>query len=367
MPNRGEGERFFMKAPSHYLARLGVLLVLLTVVLSACGGNANGNTSSNANSPITVHLGYFPNVTHAVALVGVANGTFAKALGPNKLDASKTFNAGPALMEALSAGDIDIGYVGPNPAINTYVKSHGDALRIIAGASSGGASFIVRPGANIHGPQDLHGKKLASPQKGGTQDISLRHYLQQNGLKSTDDGGDVQIIPTDNANILNEFKLGQIDGAWVPEPWASRLLTEANGQLLVDERTLWPNNKFITTLVVVRKDFLDQYPDIVQKFLAAHVETVQYINNNPEQAQKIVNEQLKKLTGKALSTTVLAGSFKKQDITYDPLASTLFKAADNAYALGFLGLTKPDLTGIIDLDPLNTVLSQKGLQKVSAS
>ncbi|GCE21037.1 ABC transporter substrate-binding protein [Dictyobacter kobayashii] len=362
-----------MKASSHRIPRILAFLLLLSLALAACGSDSNTSTnssnggSSQSSSPVTVHLGYFPNITHAVALVGVANGTFARALGNNTLDASKTFNAGPALMEALTAGDIDIGYVGPNPAINTYVTTHGDALRIIAGASSGGASFIVRPGANIKTASDLKGKKLATPQKGGTQDIALRHYLQINNLKTTDNGGDIQILPTDNANILNEFKQGQIDGAWVPEPWASRLVNEANGTIFLDERSTWPNNKFITTLVVVRKDFLDQHPDIVQKFLQAHVETVQYINNNLPAAEKVANEQLKKLTGKALSAKAIDGSFKRLDITYDPLASTLFKSADNAYALGFLGHSKPDLTGIFSLDQLNSVLSSKGLPKVTAS
>ena len=357
-----------MKAPSRHYPHVFSLLLLLTLLLAACGGSNSGGTgSTDSNSPVTVHLGYFPNITHAIALVGVARGTFQQALGSDKLDASKTFNAGPALIEALLAGDIDIGYVGPNPAINGYVKSHGEALRIIAGASSGGALFIVRPGANIQSPQDLNGKKLATPQKGGTQDVSLRHYLQVHGLKSSDQGGNVEIIPTDNPNIITEFKTGQIDGAWVPEPWASRLILEGQGKVFVDERTLWPNNKFVTTNLIVRKDFLDQHPDIVKKFLQAHVETAQYINSNPQAAQKIVNDQLKKLTGKPLATKVISQAFKNLDITYDPLAPTLFKSADDAYALGFLGSSKPDLNGILYLDPLNSVLASKGLAKVATA
>jgi NitT/TauT family transport system substrate-binding protein len=358
------------KAPaSRQYPSIFSLLLLLTLLLAACGGTTNSSTSTTANNnaPVTVHLGYFPNITHAVALVGIARGTFQQALGSDKLDASKTFNAGPALIEALLAGDIDIGYVGPNPAINGYVKSHGEALRIIAGASSGGALFIVRPGAHIQSPQDLSGKKLATPQKGGTQDVSLRHYLQQHGLKSTDQGGNVQIIPTDNPNIITEFKAGQIDGAWVPEPYASRLIVEAKGTVFVDERTLWPDNKFVTTNVVVRKDFLDQHPDVVKKFLQAHVETVQYINSNPQAAQQVVNDQLKKLSGKALATAVITQAFKNLDITYDPLAATLFKSADDAYALGFLGMSKPDLNGILYLDPLNSILTSKGLAKVATA
>lgn len=358
-----------MKAPSRHYPRIFSLLLLLTLALAACGGDtASGSTgSTGATAPVTVHLGYFPNITHAIALVGVAQGSFQKALGSDKLDASKTFNAGPALIEALLAGDIDIGYVGPNPAINGYVKSHGEALRIIAGASSGGALFIVRPDAHIQSPADLNGKKLATPQKGGTQDISLRHYLQQHGLKTSDQGGSVQIIPTDNPNILTEFKAGQIDGAWVPEPWASRLILEGKGKAFVDERTLWPGGKFVTTNVVVRKDFLDQHPDTVKKFLQAHVEVAQYINSNPDEAQKLTNDQLKKLTGKPLATATIAQAFKNQDITYDPLAASLFTSADNAYTLGFLGTSKPNLKDIYDLDPLNSVLTSKGLAKVAAS
>jgi len=360
-----------MRIPSRRFSRVLTLLTLLTLTiftLAACGSStASSSTTSGNSSSITVHLGYFPNITHAVALVGVARGTFQQALGSNVTLDTKTFNAGPALIEALFAGDIDIGYVGPNPAINGYVKSNGEALRIIAGASSGGALFIVRPGANIHSPKDLSGKKFASPQLGGTQDVSLRHYLQQNGLKTVDKGGTVQIIPAQNPDILTMFKQGRIDGAWMPEPWASRLIAEDNGQVFVDERTLWPNNKFTTTVVVARKAFLDQHPDLVAKFLQAHVETVQYINTNTESAKTIVNSQLKTLSGKALATAVINGSFKNLDITYDPLAPTLFKAADSAYELGFLGKSKPDLSNIFDLKSLNTVLKSKGLAPVTGS
>ncbi|HZO71356.1 MAG TPA: ABC transporter substrate-binding protein [Ktedonobacteraceae bacterium] len=354
-----------MKKSSLHLFYSTTILTFLVFMFAACG---NGNTSISSNgSSLTVHLGYFPNLTHAVALVGVARGTFQQALGPNVTLDTKTFNAGPALIEALFAGDIDIGYVGPNPAINGYVKSKGQALRIIAGASSGGALFIVRPGAHIETPQDLNGKKFATPQLGGTQDVSLRFYLQQHGLKTTDKGGTVQIIPTDNANIITLFKQGQIDGAWVPEPYASRLIVEARGTVFVDERMLWPDNKFVTTNVVVRKQFLDQHPDLVAKFLQAHVEVVQSINSDPSGAQQTINDELKQLTGQGLAPQVIDLAFKNLDITYDPLASTLFKAADSAYALGFLGSSKPDLKGIYALGPLNSVLTSKGLPVVAAA
>lgn len=344
----------------HYLQRI-LLLLLLSLTLQACSSTASDNSQSNG--PITVHLAYFPNLTHALALVGIARGTFQHDMGLHHLDI-KTFNAGPDLINALLAGSIDIGYVGPNPAINGYITSHG-GLRIISGASSGGAMLIVRPGATIKTVQDLNGKKLADPQIGGTQDISLRHYLQEHGLKTTDQGGTIQIIPTDNSNILNEFKQGQIDGAWVPEPWASRLVIEDRGQVFVDERDLWPNHKFVTTNVVVRTAFLDQHPDIVKEFLQADVETVQYMQSNPDAAKTLINSQLQKLTGKPLASAVIDLALKHLDVTYDPLASTLFQTANNAYTLKLLE-NKPDV-GIYDLNPLNAVLASKELPKVSAS
>src|SRR3989440_1776475 len=296
---------------------LTALFLLFAVALIGCGSQSSSN-----NGPVSLNLGYFPNLTHAVALVGVERGTFKSALGSNVKLETKTFNAGPALIEALFAGDIDIGYVGPNPAINGYVKSHGQALRIIAGAASGGALFVVRSDEHIQTPGDLANKKFATPQLGGTQDVALRYYLQQHGLKTTDKGGNVQIVPTDPANILTLFKEGSIDGAWVAEPWGTRLLDEGKGQLYLDERTQWPNEKFVTTNVIVRKQFLDQYPDLVNKFLGAHVDTIGYIKNNPTSAQSIVNSEIKRITGKSLPSTVIAQAFTNLDITYDPLVST---------------------------------------------
>ncbi len=352
-----------MKSPFTYGPRMLALSLLLLLVLAGCGSQTASGSSSSG--PVTLNLGYFPNLTHAVALVGVGRGTFQNALGPNVKLETKTFNAGPALIEALFAGDIDIGYVGPSPAINGYVKSHGQALRIIAGAASGGALLIVRPGANIQTASDLANKKIADPQLGGTQDVSLRYYLQQHSLQAADKGGNVQIIPTDNSTILTLFKQGKIDGAWVPEPWATRLVVEDKGKVFVDERTLWPNDKFITTDVVVRTAFLNAHPDLVNKFLQAHVDTVQYISSNTASAKSIANTQIKLITGKALPSNEMDMAFDHLDITYDPLTSTLAESANRAFVLGFLGSTKPDLTGIFYLGPLNQILASKGLPTVS--
>ena len=351
-----------MRTTIIHLWRIIPLFMLLAFILVGCGAQSSNN---NPTGPFTLRLGYFPNLTHAVALVGVARGTFKDALGPNVHLETKTFNAGPALIEALFASDIDIGYIGPNPAINGYIKSNGAALRIIAGASSGGALFVVRPGARIQSPRDLANKKFATPQVGGTQDVALRYYLQQHGLQTADKGGNVQIIPTDNPNILSLFQQGKIDGAWVPEPWATRLLIEGNGTVFLDERSLWPRGQFVTTNVVVRTAFLQEHPDLVKKFLQAHVETVQYILKNQVNAKEIVNSEIQQITGKALAKKVLDQAYTNLNITYDPLTSTLLQSADRAYSLGFLGQSKPDLTGIYHLRELNAVLASRGLASVA--
>ncbi len=358
--------------------RLAAFILPLLLIITACGSGtpAAGPTTAPAaattaaptgGEATTVHLAYFPNLTHAVALVGTANGTFQKALGPNVTIDVKTFNAGPALIEALFAGEIDIGYVGPNPAINGYVKSKGDALRIIAGASSGGALFIVRPEANIKSPKDLDGKKIASPQLGGTQDVALRYVVKEAGLKTADQGGTVTILPTQNPDILTLFQKGDIDGAWVPEPWATRLIVEAKGQVLIDERDIWPDRKFTTTLVVVSRKFLAAHPDLVEAFLRGHVDTVAYINKNADATKTLVNKEIERITGKPLATAVIDQAITTLDFTYDPLAASLFTSADHAFALGFLGDSKPDLSGIYDLGPINKVLKEKGLPEIADS
>lgn len=336
------------------------LFVLLALAFASCG------SQSSNSGPVTLNLAYFPNVTHAVALVGVARGTFQQELGANVKLSSKIFNAGPAEIEALFAGDIDIGYIGPSPAVNGFVQSHGQALRIIAGAASGGASLVVRPAANIHSAKDLNGKKVADPQLGGTQDVSLRYYLKQNGLTPQDKGGTVQIVPTDNSTTLTLFKQGKIDAAWVPEPYATRLVVEDGGIRLIDERTLWPDGKFITTEVIVRTAFLNQHPDIVNKFLQAHVDTVQYILSNPTDAGTYINKELVQISGKGLKSSEITQALNNLTITYDPLTSTVQTQADRAYALGFLK-SNPDLTGIYYLGPLNQVLTSKGLATVAGS
>lgn len=324
--------------------------------LSACGNDSGGDASE-------VKLGFFPNITHATALVGIKNGTFQKHLGAGVKLKTQSFNAGPAAVEALFAKGVDATYVGPNPAINAWAKSKGKAIKIIAGAASGGVALVVRPG--INSAADLRGKKIATPQKGNTQDVALRYWLKKQGLK-TDlaGGGDVKVVPQENSVTLQSFSQGQIDGAWVPEPFASRLQQESQGKVLVDEKTLWPGGKFVITQLIVRTEFQKEHPDLVKKLLEAHVEVNAFINQDRAAAAKVANDELNSLTGKPLKPAVLDSTFKNVTFTNDPVATSLIEGAKHAEEVGLL--EKTDLNGIYDLTTLNEILKAGGKAQVNA-
>lgn len=316
------------------------------------------------NAPVVIRAGHFPNITHSQGVIGQATGWFDKALAPEARVEWKIFNAGPSAIEALFAGAIDLTYIGPNPAINGYVRSQGEALRIVAGATSGGAALVVRADSGIQGPEDFHGKKIASPQLGNTQDVALRGWLISHKLKPREKGGDVQVIPIANPDQLTLFVKKEIDGAWAPEPWASRLIREAGGRLFLDERELWPNGQFVTTHLIVSTKFLKQHRDLVKKWIKAHVELTEWINKNLPEAKRVLNQEIKKETGKPLREAVLDDSFSRLQVTYDPIRSSLFTSARWAFEAGFLGREKPDLSGIYDLSILNEVLKEKGAKSV---
>jgi sulfonate transport system substrate-binding protein len=314
-----------------------------------------------------LRIGYFPNINHAQAVIGFGSGEFQKELGSSIQVQPYIFNAGSSAIQALLANRIDVTYVGPGPAVNGYVASQGTDLRIISGAASGGAVFVVRNDSGIKSPKDFANKVFASPQLGNTQDISLRKYLQDNGYKTKDNGGNVTVTPVDNPVILTLFLKKQIDGAWVPEPWGARLVNEAGGRILVDERTLWPpDGTFVTTNIVARTNYLQQNPDVVKKLLAANVNETLWINNHTNAAIESFNTEFQKLTGKTIKENELKQAWSRIQFTYDPIKLSLFQGANNAYDIGFLakGKPRPDLSGIYDLTGLNEVLKEKGLQSI---
>jgi NitT/TauT family transport system substrate-binding protein len=334
---------------------------------SSAGASAAAPAALSVN---TVRLGYFPNVTHASAVLGVADGSFQDALGDTKLETS-TFNAGPAAIEALLSGAIDATFIGPSPAINAYAKSNGDALRIVSGATDNGAALVVK--TDINGPADIAGKTLATPQLGGTQDVALRKWLLDNGLKTETTGGTqgdadyVDIVSQDNSQTLDLFKQGAIQGAWLPEPWASRLVLEAGAKTLVDEKTLWPDEKFQTTILISSRQFLEDHPDAINALIKGEVAETEKIEANPTQAQSDLNTAIASLTGgKPLADTTIQAAFGNIEPTWDPLASTLNDIAKNGVTAGTL-TSAPDLSGIYDLRELNKVLVAAGKPPVSAA
>jgi NitT/TauT family transport system substrate-binding protein len=348
--------------------RTGVAVGLLAALaLAGCGSDSKKSAEGGAvkgAEKATLRLGYFTNITHASALVGLEKGIFADKLGPNVTLTPSVFAAGPAAVEAIFSGAIDATYVGPNPAINAFAKSNGEAVRIISGATSGGAFLVVNP--SIAKPADLKGKKVATPQLGNTQDVALRSWLKANKLSSdTQGGGDVSVVPQDNAQALEAFKAGSIAGAWVPEPWATRMVQEGKGKVLVDEKTLWPGGQFVTTQLMVRTAFLKDHPDVVQHLLEGQVAATDFLNANPAEAKTLANQAIQKVAGKALPQAVLDAAWPNMTFTNDPIAASLRKGADNAKAVGLLDAgTKLD--GIYDLTLLNKVLKAAGKPEVKS-
>jgi NitT/TauT family transport system substrate-binding protein len=342
--------------------RLLAATLALTVAAAGCsraGGNDATQVASSDKGPATeLRLGYFPNVTHAAALVGLGRGLFTKELGSTKLVPTK-FNAGPEAVGALLGGSLDASFIGSGPAINAYAKSNGEAVRLIAGTTSGGAQLVVKP--SITKPADLIGKTVVTPQLGNTQDVSLKKWLAQQNLT-----GKVKVTNLENAQTLDAFKKGDVDAAWLPEPWSSRLVLDAGAKVLVDEATLWPGGKFPTTVLIVRTQFLQEHPETVKALLTGLVAAIDFSTANAADAKTVVNAQLKEATGKALKPAVIDRAFEHIQITADPIASTFQQLAKDQVTAG-IAKQAPNVAGFADLGPLNEVLAKAGKPAVDAA
>ncbi|MFJ5281350.1 aliphatic sulfonate ABC transporter substrate-binding protein [Streptomyces parvulus] len=354
-----------MPATTALRRTVAVLAALPLLALAACGYGSEAEKddavkvaagAEKTDGLDSVRIGYFGNVTHATALVGNQKGFFQKALGATEAKYA-TFNAGPSEIEALNSGSIDIGWIGPSPAINGYTKSGGKNLRIIGGSASGGVKLVVNPD-KITSLKDVKGKRIATPQLGNTQDVAFLNWIAEQGWKvdAQSGKGDVTVVRSDNKVTPDAYKSGSLDGAWVPEPTASKLVAEG-GKVLLDESTLWPGKKFVITNIIVSQKFLAEHPKAVEAVLKASVDTNEWIKANPDEAKQAANKQLEKDTGKALPADVLDPAWKSIQLTDDPLAATLDAQADHAVKAGLL--KEPDLNGIYDLTLLNKVLAAK--------
>ncbi|GHJ05803.1 lipoprotein [Micromonospora humidisoli] len=341
------------------LATLAAIGVATMGTTAACGDD--DSAGGGDSGPVTLRLGYFPNITHAPAVVGVEKKIFEDKLGDGVKLETKTFNAGPAAIEAIFSGALDATYIGPNPTVNAFSKSKGEAVRVISGAASGGVALVVKP--EITSVEQLRGKKIATPQLGNTQDVAIRYWLKEKGLKTTKEGGgDVKIVPQENAQTVETFASGSIDGAWVPEPFVSRLVN-AGGKVLVDERDLWPDKKFVITNLIVSTKFLKAHPEAVKKLVEGQVAANDFVNTKPDEAQQAISDHIGKITGKPLDLKLIKQAWPTLLFTNDPIASSLKTGLDHAVAVE---LTQPvDLNGLYDLKYLNEVLKTQGQAEVT--
>jgi len=322
------------------------------ILLSVLGVTLNSSDSTDENK---IRIAYFPNIGHAIPIVGMEKGFFEANIGEQSKIETRVFDSGPQAIESLFANSVDLAYVGPGPAINGFLNSENHNVKILAGAASGGASFIVHPESEINTASDFAGKKIAAPQIGNTQDVSLRHYLSEHGLKTADKGGSVIVYNIPNPDIYTLFVKGDIDGAWVAEPWATILETELNGKRLFQEEELWTNGEFASVLLIANANFVEKNPTLITNLLDSHHETAIWINQNPVETRDIFNAFLNSHLGQSLSDDVVDIALSNLVITADPLPESVHTFAEKADALGYLGRNGYDLSGIFYLFDTNPI------------
>ena len=320
---------------------VGIAIVVVGII--ALVGLTQASVDDSQNK---IRVAFFPSIVHAVPIIGMETQTFVDNLDDYLEIEVKIFDSGPQVIESIFSNSVDIAYVGPGPVINGFLKSDGNDLKILAGAASGGASFVIQKNSGLELIENYSGKRVAAPQISNTQDVSLRHYLAENGLKSAEKGGDVFVLNIANPDIYTLFAKGDIDGAWVPEPWATMLVEELDGVRLFDENEFWPENKFSSVLLIGRSDYIEKNPEIIKKWINANEKTVQWINNHPDKSKKLYNEFLKSYMGRTLPENIVEKSFSNIIITSEPLENSVYTFAERADALGYLGRDGYTLDGI---------------------
>ena len=330
------------------------LLLLVAATALLAGACASSDERARGEEGV-LRLGIFPNLTHAPGYVALEEGIFEDVLAPTKVEVTY-FNSGSDAGAAIQSGSIDATYIGPGPATALYLQPD-SRVAIVSGVTSGGASFVVRTGAGIESPEDLAGKRIAVPGVGNTQDVALRTWLHEQGLKANDEGGEVSVAAVDNPELLGLFQSGQVDGAWEPEPYPSLLISEGLAEPFVDEAELWPNGEFVTTVLAVNTTYMDANPDVVAKLVEANVQAIQAIEDDPEAAKAAAQAGLINAGAPSLDQSVVDTAWDKLTFTWDPIAPSLIQGAANAYSLGYLDTQPVDMTALFQLEQLNDVLS----------
>ncbi|MCD8021943.1 MAG: aliphatic sulfonate ABC transporter substrate-binding protein [Lachnospiraceae bacterium] len=315
-------------------------LICAFVLLTGCGAGDSGSDASGSDSDadtetVEVRMAYFPNITHAQALVMKNEGSLEEALGDGYEVTWTSFTAGSSEVEALFAEEIDIGYIGPVPAINGNVKSDGDVI-VIANAADAGAVLVVSADSGITSVEDLDGKTVAIPQVGNTQHLCLLNLLSEYDLSPVSEGGTVEVVAVDNSNLQNMFDQGSIDAALVPEPWGTILTASDNIDLLLDYEDIYLSGNYPVAVVVVRKDFLEEYPEVVETFLQVHIDTTEAINADLEGSIDAMIEEIETVTGSAYEKDVILNAFSRTIVTVDLNEDALQAFAQTAYEQEFI-------------------------------
>ena len=316
------------------------------VVIVAIAITITSFSDSDQINQDKIRVAFFPSIGHIIPIVGLEEKIFEKGIGEEKQIETKLFDSGPQVIESIFSGSIDVAYVGPGPIINGFLKSDGKDIKILSGAASGGASFIIQPNSGLESLENFDGKRIASPQISNSQDVSLRHYLESHGFKSVEKGGTVFVLNISNPDIYTLFAKGDIDGAWVPEPWATILVQELDGIRLFNEEKLWPNEEFASVLLIVRTEYLENNPETIQKWVESHEKTVTWINANPDKSKSLFSSFLIDYMGKSLPTKIIDESFSNITITSDPIKNSVIIFAERADSLGYLGRDGYNLDGI---------------------
>jgi NitT/TauT family transport system substrate-binding protein len=330
------------------------LLLLVAATALVAGACASSEERAQGEEGV-LRLGIFPNLTHAPGYVALEQGIFEDVLAPTRVEVTY-FNSGSDAGAAIQSGSIDATYIGPGPATALYLQPD-SRVAIVSGVTSGGASFVVRTGAGIDSPEDLAGKRIAVPGVGNTQDVALRTWLHEQGLKANDEGGEVSVAAVDNPELLGLFQNGHLDGAWEPEPYPSLLIAEGLAEEFVDEADLWPNGEFVTTVLAVNTTYMDANPEVISNLVEANVQAIDAIQDDSEGAKAAAQAGLVKAGAPALEQAVVDTAWDRLTFTWDPIAPSLIEGAANAYSLGYLDSEPADMPSLFQLESLNDVLT----------